>query len=61
MSEFMENYGTEEQCQAALVASRWPDEFVCPNCGETSHNLEVILDYKLNWPVCDSPLTTLIH
>lgn len=39
MSEFMENYGTEEKCHAALVASRWPDGFVCPNCGETSHSI----------------------
>jgi len=23
-------YGSEEQCRAAVVASRWPDGFVCP-------------------------------
>lgn len=39
MAEFMKNYGTEEKCHAALVVSRWPDGFVCPNCGETSHSI----------------------
>ena len=35
MAEFMERFGTQEQCQAALVASRWPQGFVCPSCGAT--------------------------
>lgn len=39
MAEFMENYGTEEKCHASLVASRWPDGFVCQNCGETHHSV----------------------
>ena len=30
-------YGTEEQCRAAVGASRWPDGFVCPPCGGTRH------------------------
>ncbi len=37
MGQFMERYGTEEKCHAAVVALRWPDGFVCPNCGETRH------------------------
>jgi len=32
MAEFMKRYGSEEQCEAALVASRWPYGFVC-TCG----------------------------
>ncbi len=32
-------YGTEEQCRAAVVASRWPDGFVCPACGGTRHSV----------------------
>lgn len=39
MPEFLEKYGTEQQCQAALVAMRWPHGFVCPNCGEKAHSL----------------------
>lgn len=37
MAEFMARYGTEERCHAALVASRWPHGFVCPDCGGTRH------------------------
>lgn len=37
MVRFMEQYGTEEKCHAAVVALRWPDGFVCPECGETRH------------------------
>jgi ribosomal protein L37AE/L43A len=37
MAEFMARYGTPEKCHAALVASRWPDGFVCPGCAGTRH------------------------
>ena len=33
MPQFYERYGTEEKCQAALQAARWPNGFVCPSCG----------------------------
>jgi ribosomal protein L37AE/L43A len=33
MAEFMSRYGSDEQCEAALVASRWPKGFACPLCG----------------------------
>jgi ribosomal protein L37AE/L43A len=33
MPEFLERYGTEAKCQAALQAVRWPDGFACPECG----------------------------
>jgi ribosomal protein L37AE/L43A len=32
MAEFMQRYGTEAQCEAALIASRWPQGFACPAC-----------------------------
>ncbi len=38
MTEFMERYGTEKKCHAALVGSRWPSGFVCPECGGTRHS-----------------------
>ena len=31
--DFMESYGTEEQCFAELVRMRWQDGFKCPKCG----------------------------
>lgn len=37
MREFMECYGTEAKCHAAVVVLRWPAGFVCPDCGETRH------------------------
>jgi hypothetical protein len=33
MAEFMQQYGTEAQCEAALIESRWPQGFACPVCG----------------------------
>lgn len=33
MKEFLSRYGSEEQCEAALLQSRWPEGFVCPGCG----------------------------
>lgn len=32
MAEFIQRYGTEAQCEAALIESRWPQGFVCPAC-----------------------------
>jgi transposase-like protein len=31
--EFLGLYGTEELCEAALIAKRWPRGFECPRCG----------------------------
>lgn len=36
LSEFMDNYGTEAQCEVALEAAKWPDGFLCANCGHNS-------------------------
>jgi transposase-like protein len=33
LPEFIDRYGTEEQCEQALVAARCPGSFVCPVCG----------------------------
>ena len=33
LPDFMEKYGTDEQCFDALYQWRWPEGFVCPNCG----------------------------
>ncbi len=31
--EFQKQFGTEEQCEEFLSRMRWPNGFVCPNCG----------------------------
>ena len=33
---FLEQYGTEAQCRAALYRHRWLKGFVCPECGNTT-------------------------
>ncbi|MBY8965954.1 IS1595 family transposase [Algiphilus sp. NNCM1] len=33
LSEFMARYGSEAQCEEALVALRWPEGFCCSACG----------------------------
>jgi ribosomal protein L37AE/L43A len=33
LKEFLAQYGTEAKCERALFAWRWPDGFVCPECG----------------------------
>ena len=37
--EFERQFGTEAQCRAVVVGSRWPDGFVCPECGGDRHSL----------------------
>ena len=32
LPKFIELYGTEEKCEAALEQARWPDGFSCPRC-----------------------------
>jgi len=32
MAEFMQRYGTQAQCLAALRQARWPEGFRCPRC-----------------------------
>lgn len=37
LSDFLTRFGTQAQCEQALVAWRWPTGFVCPECGHTGH------------------------
>jgi len=39
MAEFLERYGTEDKCEAALVAARWPRGFAFPDCGTGGHTV----------------------
>lgn len=36
---FESQYGTEEQCRAIVIRSRWPDGFTCPACGGHAHSM----------------------
>lgn len=33
LNEFIQQYGSEEQCFDALFKLRWPEGFICPACG----------------------------
>jgi transposase-like protein len=39
MPEFFEQFGTETQCAAALMAARWPHGFRCPRCAGAAHSI----------------------
>jgi len=34
---FLKLFGTEKKCQDMLYQLRWPDGFVCPDCGHKKH------------------------
>ena len=38
MAEFMERYGSVEQCEQALMSWRWPQGFACPACSASAHS-----------------------
>jgi transposase-like protein len=48
LSEFIEQYGTEAKCEAALESARWPSGFVCPECGEHQHSC-FVADGRRYW------------
>ena len=35
--EFLDRFGSEPQCVAAVTAGRWPNGFRCPRCGCAEH------------------------
>ncbi len=39
LPQFMELYGTEEKCEAALEKARWPNGFQCPRCEGKEYGL----------------------
>ena len=49
LPEFMDGYGTEEQCEQALVAARWPGGFVCPVCGFMQSRTTFRREGRLYW------------
>ena len=39
LTRFLEVYGNEEQCEAALEKNRWPEGFKCPACSTPTTEL----------------------
>jgi len=38
LPEFLDRFGSEEQCEQHLALLKWPDGFKCPKCGKTVHS-----------------------
>lgn len=38
LNKFLEQYGTQEQCEAVVETARWPAGFSCSKCGSTRHS-----------------------
>ena len=49
LPEFMDRYGTEEQCEQAVIAVRWPGGFVCPSCGVVQSRTSFRREGRLYW------------
>lgn len=37
LNQFLNDYGTEDQCETVLENNRWPNGFSCPACSGTNH------------------------
>jgi transposase-like protein len=37
VTQFLELYGTQARCEAALEKIRWPEGFICPMCARKDH------------------------
>lgn len=53
LPQFMERYGTEEQCGQAVIAARWPPGFTCPACGLRQARSTFRRQGRLYWQCAD--------
>lgn len=49
LTDFLKDYGTEEQCEAALVKARWPKGFQCPACSSAATAYEFSRHGRRYW------------
>jgi len=57
---FLAQFGTDEQCADALEASRWPQGFSCPGCGNANYYLLKVGKHKNFQCKCCRLQTSLI-
>ena len=57
---FLAQFGTDEQCADALEASRWPQGFQCPDCGNADYYLLKVGKHKTFQCKCFRLQTSLI-
>ena len=60
LSELIERFGTETQCETALERARWPSGFVCPECGETAHST-FLTDGRKYWQCTRCRMQTTVR
>ena len=54
MHRFMELYGTQDKCEAAVINWRWPDGYVCPSCSEAGGSFSSYRRGKLLYRQCST-------
>jgi Transposase zinc-ribbon domain len=57
---FLAQFGTGEQCGNALEASRWPQGFRCPRCGNAAYYLLMVGKHKTFQCQCYRLQTSLL-
>ena len=55
LPRFMELYGTEQQCEQAVIAARWPSGFACPACGLMEARSTFRRQGRLYWQCAGCP------
>jgi len=46
MPDFLKQFRTEAQCEAALEEARWPQGFICPRCDHAGHSVLKVGSHK---------------
>jgi transposase-like protein len=46
MPAFLNQFGSEAQCETELEQARWPQGFICPRCGGTGHSVFKVCSHK---------------
>lgn len=54
LHEFMERYGTQDQCEAAVMSWRWPNGYVCPSCGQAGGSFSSFRRGQLLYRQCST-------
>lgn len=49
LSAFVDQYGMEAQCEAALQRARWPQGFICPECGGRGEHSKFLAEGRRYW------------
>ena len=52
MHRFMELYGTQDKCEAAVIAWRWPTGYVCCSCGQVGGSFSTFRRGRLLYRQC---------